>query len=57
VVPAALGIARRGNCFGTFFIELAKNEMRQWMINLPDKDLAYLPQCTGRRTTRSPTAI
>jgi hypothetical protein len=20
-----------------------KNDMRQWMINLPDKDLAYLP--------------
>ncbi len=30
-----------GNRFGTFFIELAKNDMRQWMINLPDKDLAY----------------
>ena len=30
--------------FGTFFIELAKNDMRQWMINLPDQDLAYLPQ-------------
>jgi tRNA-splicing ligase RtcB (3'-phosphate/5'-hydroxy nucleic acid ligase) len=26
-----------GNRFGTFFIELAKNDMRQWMINLPDK--------------------
>jgi tRNA-splicing ligase RtcB len=35
-----------GNRFGTFFIELAKNDMRQWMINLPDKDLAYLPQDT-----------
>ena len=32
--------------FGTFFIELAKNDMRQWMINLPDQDLAYLPQGT-----------
>jgi tRNA-splicing ligase RtcB len=30
-----------GNRFGTFFIELAKNDMRQWMINLPDQDLAY----------------
>jgi tRNA-splicing ligase RtcB (3'-phosphate/5'-hydroxy nucleic acid ligase) len=29
-----------GNRFGMFFIELAKNDMRQWMINLPDKDLA-----------------
>jgi tRNA-splicing ligase RtcB len=35
-----------GNRFGTFFIELAKNDMRQWMINLPDADLAYLPQGT-----------
>jgi tRNA-splicing ligase RtcB (3'-phosphate/5'-hydroxy nucleic acid ligase) len=35
-----------GNRFGTFFIELAKNDMRQWMINLPDEDLAYLPQGT-----------
>jgi len=35
-----------GNRFGTFFIELAKNDMRPWMINLPDKDLAYLPQGT-----------
>jgi tRNA-splicing ligase RtcB (3'-phosphate/5'-hydroxy nucleic acid ligase) len=24
-----------GNRFGTFFIELAKNDMRQWIINLP----------------------
>src|SRR5438045_1265726 len=24
----------------------AKNDMRQWMTNLPDKDLAYLPQGT-----------
>jgi tRNA-splicing ligase RtcB len=35
-----------GNRFGTFFIELAKNDMRQWMVNLPDQDLAYLPQGT-----------
>jgi tRNA-splicing ligase RtcB len=35
-----------GNRFGTFFIELAKHDMRQWMINLPDQDLAYLPQGT-----------
>jgi len=46
-----------GNRFGTFFIELAKNDMRQWMINLPDKDLAYrlrqsLPSNScGRRDT------
>ena len=35
-----------GNRFGTFFIELAKQDMRKWMINLPDQDLAYLPQGT-----------
>jgi tRNA-splicing ligase RtcB len=35
-----------GNRFGTFFIELAKQDMRKWMVNLPDKDLAYLPQGT-----------
>jgi tRNA-splicing ligase RtcB len=36
-----------GNRFGTFFIELAKEDMRKWMINLPDADLAYLPQGTN----------
>jgi len=35
-----------GNRIGTFFIELAKQDMRKWMINLPDKDLAYLPEGT-----------
>jgi len=35
-----------GNRVGTFFIELAKQDMRKWMINLPDADLAYLPQGT-----------
>jgi tRNA-splicing ligase RtcB len=33
-----------GNAIGTYFIELAKREMRRWMINLPDQDLAYLPE-------------
>ena len=33
-----------GNAIGTHFIELAKQEMRRWMINLPDQDLAYLPE-------------
>jgi tRNA-splicing ligase RtcB len=33
-----------GNKIGTYFIELAKKEMERWFINLPDKDLAYLPQ-------------
>ncbi len=33
-----------GNKIGSYFIERAKAEMRRWMINLPDQDLAYLPQ-------------
>jgi tRNA-splicing ligase RtcB len=35
-----------GNRIGQFFIELAKQDMRRWMINLPDQDLAYLPEGT-----------
>ena len=33
-----------GNRIGTFFIELAKNDMRQHLKNLPDKDLAYFQE-------------
>lgn len=33
-----------GNAIGSLFIELAKEDMRRWLINLPDKDLAYLPE-------------
>lgn len=33
-----------GNKIGTYFIEKAKEEMRRFFINLPDTDLAYLPQ-------------
>lgn len=33
-----------GNAIGTYFIEKAKEEMRRWHINLPDIDLAYLPE-------------
>jgi tRNA-splicing ligase RtcB len=33
-----------GNAIGSRFIELAKGEMRRWFINLPDQDLAYLPE-------------
>ncbi len=33
-----------GNRIGTYFIEKAKADMRRWFINLPDADLAYLPQ-------------
>ena len=35
-----------GNRIGSYFIELAKTDMRTWHINLPDKDLAYLPEGT-----------
>ncbi len=35
-----------GNRIGTYFIELAKKDMEKWMINLPDRDLAYLPEGT-----------
>ena len=34
-----------GNAIGSFFIELAKQDMRKWFINLPDENLAYF---TGR---------
>lgn len=33
-----------GNRIGSLFIERAKREMERWMIQLPDKDLAYLPE-------------
>jgi len=33
-----------GNRIGTDFIELARQEMRRWYIQLPDPDLAYLPE-------------
>ncbi|NIQ03968.1 MAG: RtcB family protein [Nitrospinaceae bacterium] len=35
-----------GNRIGTYFIELAKEDMRRWQINLPDINLAYLPEGT-----------
>ena len=35
-----------GNAIGQHFIELAKQDMRAWFINLPDADLAYLPEGT-----------
>jgi tRNA-splicing ligase RtcB len=35
-----------GNAIGTFFIELAKEDMRKWFLNLPDEDLAYFPEGT-----------
>lgn len=33
-----------GNRIGTHFIEQAKKDMERWFINLPDKDLAYIPE-------------
>lgn len=33
-----------GNKIGNFFIEKAKEDMRRYFINLPDKDLAYIPE-------------
>lgn len=33
-----------GNAIGTYFIEKAKEDMRRWFIQLPDVDLAYIPE-------------
>ena len=33
-----------GNRIGTHFIETAKKDMERWHIQLPDSDLAYLPE-------------
>lgn len=35
-----------GNHIGTYFINLAREEMKTYYINLPDKDLAYLSEGT-----------
>lgn len=35
-----------GNAIGSLFIELAKEDMRRYFINLPDMNLAYFPQQT-----------
>jgi tRNA-splicing ligase RtcB len=35
-----------GNAIGSFFIQLAKEDMRKWFINLPDQDLAYFTEGT-----------
>lgn len=32
-----------GNSIGSHFIAEAKKDMERWFINLPDKDLAYIP--------------
>jgi len=33
-----------GNRIGSYFIELAKKDMRRWFSNLPNQDLAYFPE-------------
>ena len=35
-----------GNRIGSYFIELAKKDMKKFFIDLPDKDLAYFPDNT-----------
>jgi tRNA-splicing ligase RtcB len=35
-----------GNAIGHYFIELARRDMERWVIQLPDRDLAYLPEGT-----------
>ena len=35
-----------GNAIGSFFIELAKQDMRKWHVNLPDENLAYFSEGT-----------
>ncbi|MCB1953952.1 MAG: RtcB family protein, partial [Rhodocyclaceae bacterium] len=35
-----------GNAIGNYFIELAREDMRRWYINLPERDLAYFPEGT-----------
>ena len=35
-----------GNAIGMYFINLAKQDMRKWFVNLPDDNLAYLPEGT-----------
>lgn len=35
-----------GNAIGSHYIELAKQDMKKWFVNLPDMNLAYLPEGT-----------
>ncbi len=35
-----------GNRMGSYFIELARKDMRKYFVNLPDIDLAYFPEHT-----------
>jgi len=36
-----------GNVIGTYFVEVAREDMRKHFINLPDRDLAYFPEGTA----------
>jgi tRNA-splicing ligase RtcB (3'-phosphate/5'-hydroxy nucleic acid ligase) len=33
-----------GNALASYFIQLARKDMERWMIQLPDRDLAYFPE-------------
>ena len=33
-----------GNAIASYFIDLARKDMERWMIQLPDRDLAYFPE-------------
>ncbi len=35
-----------GNAIADYFIHLARQDMERWMIQLPDRDLAYFPEGT-----------
>jgi tRNA-splicing ligase RtcB len=35
-----------GNRIGSYFIALAKEDMRRWFVSLPDQNLAYFPEGT-----------
>lgn len=35
-----------GNAIADYFIKLARKDMERWMIQLPDRDLAYFPEGT-----------
>jgi len=36
-----------GNAIADYFIHLARQDMERWMIQLPDRDLAYFPEGTA----------
>lgn len=40
------GSRGQGNAIGRYFISLAREDMRKWFVNLPDENLAYIPEGT-----------